>query len=167
MDATALRELQKPLKDQYKDQPEAALAPLHAVGTFTDGDITCTVDSWAGPVTAGLHPTTGGDGSEACSGDMLLQALVACAGVTFRSVATAMSLDIRDAQVRAHGAFDARGTLGIDRDVPVGMTDISLTFTFDTDADDAKVAKLLELTERYCVVARTLAGSAPVAIRRG
>ncbi|MGU3290935.1 OsmC family protein [Williamsia sp. M5A3_1d] len=167
MDATALRELQKPLKDSYKEQPEAALAPLHAVGTFTDGDITCTVDSWAGPITAGLHPTTGGDGSEACSGDMLLQALVACAGVTFRSVATAMSLDIRNAQVRADGAFDARGTLGIDRDVPVGMTDISLTFTFDTDADDAKVAKLLELTERYCVVARTLAGSAPVAVKRG
>ncbi|MGJ0118976.1 OsmC family protein [Williamsia sp. MIQD14] len=167
MDATALRELQKPLKDKYKEQPEAALAPLHAVGTFTDGDITCTVDTWAGPITAGLHPTTGGDGSEACSGDMLLQALVACAGVTFRSVATAMSLDIRNAQVRAEGAFDARGTLGIDRDVPVGMTDIALTFTFDTDAEDSKVAKLLELTERYCVVARTLAGSAPVAIRRG
>ncbi|MBJ7290198.1 OsmC family protein [Williamsia sp.] len=167
MDATALRNLQKPLKDSYRDDPAAAIAPLHAVGTFTDDDITCTVDTWAGSVRAGLHPTTGGDGSEACSGDMLLQALVACAGVTFRSVATAMSLDIRNAQVRADGAFDARGTLGVDRDTPVGMTDISLTFTFDTDEDDVKVDKLLELTERYCVVARTLAGSAPVEVRRG
>ena len=167
MDATALRNLQKPLKDSYRDDPSAAIAPLHAVGTFTDDDITCTVDTWAGSVRAGLHPTTGGDGSEACSGDMLLQALVACAGVTFRSVATAMSLDIRNAQVRADGAFDARGTLGVDRDTPVGMTDISLTFTFDTDEDDVKIEKLLELTERYCVVARTLAGSAPVEVRRG
>ena len=167
MDATALRNLQKPLKDSYRDDPSAAIAPLHAVGTFTDDDITCTVDTWAGSVRAGLHPTTGGDGSEACSGDMLLQALVACAGVTFRSVATAMSLDIRNAQVRADGAFDARGTLGVDRDTPVGMTDISLTFTFDTDEDDVKIDKLLELTERYCVVARTLAGSAPVEVRRG
>ena len=133
MDATALRNLQKPLKDSYRDDPSAAIAPLHAVGTFTDDDITCTVDTWAGSVRAGLHPTTGGDGSEACSGDMLLQALVA----------------------------------GVDRDTPVGMTDISLTFTFDTDEDDVKIEKLLELTERYCVVARTLAGSAPVEVRRG
>ncbi|GAA2057843.1 OsmC family protein [Williamsia deligens] len=165
MDASSLRELQKPLKDTYKTDPSAAVAHVHADGLFADAGITATVDTWAGPVRAGFHPTTGGDGSDACSADMLLQALVGCAGVTFRSVATAMSIDVRDVAVRADGAFDARGTLGIDREAPVGMYDVGLTFTFETDADDAKVAKLLELTERYCVVAQTL--GVPVAVRRG
>ncbi|MGZ8178152.1 OsmC family protein [Williamsia sp. SKLECPSW1] len=165
MDATSLRELQKPLKNTYKTDPSAAIAHVHADGTFADEGITATVDTWAGPVRAGFHPTTGGDGSDACSADMLLQALVGCAGVTFRSVATAMSIDVQDVSVRADGAFDARGTLGIDREARVGMSDLGLTFTFTTDADDAKVDKLLELTERYCVVAQTL--NVPVAVRRG
>jgi uncharacterized OsmC-like protein len=165
MDATSLRELQKPLKDTYKTDPSAAVAQVHAVGSFADPGVTATVDTWAGPVRAGFHPTTGGDGSDACSADMLLQALVGCAGVTFRSVATAMSIEVRDVSIRADGTFDARGTLGTDREARVGMSDIRLTFTFDTDAEDAKVDKLLELTERYCVVAQTL--NVPVSIHRG
>ncbi|WP_250324436.1 OsmC family protein [Williamsia sp. CHRR-6] len=141
MDASALRNLQKPLKDTYRENPSAAIAAIHAVATFEGDAITCTVDSWAGPIRAGLHPTTGGDGSDACSGDMLLQALVGCAGVTFRSVATAMSVNVSNMAIRAEGTFDARGTLGVDRDTAVGTSDLIVTFTFDTDADDAKVAK--------------------------
>ena len=167
IDAAALRALQKPLKDAYRADAEAAIARLHAEGRWEGDGITCTVDTWAGPVRAGLHPTTGGDGADACSADMLLQALAACAGVTLRSVATAMGVELREVAVRAHGTFDARGTLGVDRAAPVGLTSMELSFHFDTDADDRTVAKLLELTERYCVVAQTVSGSVHATIRRG
>ncbi|MDT4940100.1 MAG: hypothetical protein QOJ34_189 [Pseudonocardiales bacterium] len=156
MDAAALRELQAPLKRQYRDTPDSARTPLRAVGDYRDDGISCTVDGWAGPVRAGLHQATGGDGQDACSGDMLLEAVLACAGVTLRSVATAMGLTIGSAELRAAGMFDARGTLGVDRAVPVGVQGIEITAELDTDADDATLAKLAELTERYCVVAQTL-----------
>jgi uncharacterized OsmC-like protein len=156
MDAADLRELQAPLKREYRDTPESARTPLSARGDYRDAEITCTVDGWAGPVRAGLHRATGGDGSDACSGDMLLDAVLACAGVTLRSVATAMGIAIRSAEFRAEGMFDARGTLGLDRSVPVGVQDIAITAELDTDADDATLAKLAELTERYCVVAQSL-----------
>jgi uncharacterized OsmC-like protein len=156
MDAAALRELQAPLKRHYRDDAESARTPLAATAAYSDPGITCTVESWAGPVRAGLHRATGGDGADACSGDMLLDAVLACAGVTLRSVATAMGIEIRSARLRAEGYFDARGTLGLARDVPVGVQGIVLTAELDTDADDAALAKLAELTERYCVVAQTL-----------
>jgi uncharacterized OsmC-like protein len=156
MDAIALRELQAPLKRQYRDDPESARTPLGADGDYRDPGITCTVSGWAGPVRAGLHRATGGDGQDACSGDMLLEAVLACAGVTLRSVATAMGIEIRSAQLRAQGMFDARGTLGIDRAVPVGVQEVVVTAELDTDADDASLTKLAELTERYCVVAQSL-----------
>lgn len=157
MDATSLRELQAPLKQRYKDDPGSAATPLHASGRTAGDGISFTVDGWAGPVRAGLHAATGGDGSDACSGDMLLDAVLGCAGVTLRSVATAMGLGLRSATGAATGSFDARGTLGLDRDVPVGVTDLRLVFTVDADADDAQLAKLAQLTERYCVVAKSLA----------
>lgn len=157
MDATSLRELQAPLKQRYKDDPGSAATRLHASGRTAEDGISFTVDGWAGPVRAGLHEATGGDGSDACSGDMLLDAVLGCAGVTLRSVATAMGLGLRSATGAATGSFDARGTLGLDRDVPVGVTDLRLVFTVDADADDAQLAKLAQLTERYCVVAKSLA----------
>ncbi|SFL94335.1 OsmC family protein [Geodermatophilus ruber] len=166
MDAVQLRELQAPLKRRYRDEPEAARAPMHARGEFTEPGITCTVQSWAGPVRAGLHPSTGGDGSDACSGDMLLQALLACAGVTMRSVATAMGIDIRSATLTAAADMDARGTLGVSREVPVGLGEITVDVAVDTDADDATLARLGELTERYCVVAQTLARRPRLTVRR-
>lgn len=156
MDASQLRALQAPLKERYRANPESARVPLHAEGEVAAGAIACVVGGWAGPVTAGLHPATGGDGTQACSGDMLLQALVACAGVTLKSVATAMGVPLRRARVVAGGHFDARGTLGVSKDAPVGLTDITLRFELDTDADDATVARLLQLTERYCVILQTL-----------
>lgn len=157
MDATTLRELQAPLKQRYKDDPATAATPLHASGSTADDGVTFTVDGWGSPVRAGLHSATGGDGSDACSGDMLLEAVLGCAGVTLRSVATAMGLGLRSARGEATGSFDARGTLGLDREVPVGVTDLRLVFTVDADADDAQLAKLAQLTERYCVVAKSLA----------
>jgi uncharacterized OsmC-like protein len=156
MDAAALRDLQAPLKRQYRDEPDSARTPVRAAGDYRDAGITCTVESWAGPARAGLHPATGGDGEDACSGDMLLEAVLACAGVTLRSVATAMGIEIRSAKLRADGMFDARGTLGVDRAVPVGVQDVVLNAELDTDADDASLARLAELTERYCVVAQSL-----------
>ncbi len=171
MDAHALRELQRPLKQRYRDDPDSGRTPLRATGRLVDDGITCTVDGWAGPARAGLHRATGGDGSDACSGDMLLEARVACAGVTLRSVATAMGVELRDAEVVAEGHFDARGTLGVDKQAPVGLTDLTLTFRFGTDADDETVARLVELAERYCVVAQTLAAPPEVTVtsdvRRG
>jgi len=166
MDGTTLRQLQAPLKQRYRDEPTSALTPLHATGAFEDPGITCTVDSWAGPVRAGLHPATGGDGGDACSGDMLLQAVLACAGVTMRSVATALGIDIRSATLHANGQFDARGTLGISRDTPVGVGAIQLIAELDTDADDVVLARLAALTERYCVVAQSLAEPPSLRIRR-
>lgn len=157
MDTTELRALQAPLKERYRTDPDAAVAPVTARATFAEPGITATVGGWAGPVRAGLHPTTGGDGTDACSGDLLLQALVACAGVTLRSVATAMGLDIRSAELTAEGVFDARGTLGMSRDVPVGVMDVTVTAVVDTDADDAALARLATGTERFCVVGQSLA----------
>src|SRR6476469_4660616 len=136
MDAQTLRAAQAPLKARYRDDPLAALTPFHARATFEDEGVTCTVQGWAGPVRGGLHEATGGDGSDACSGDMLLEALLACAGVTLRSVATVMGIDVRTASLRADGVFDARGTLGVDRSVPVGVSDVVVTAVLDTDADD-------------------------------
>jgi len=156
MDASTLRDLQAPLKERYRSDPASALTPLSAHGDYRDEAVTCTVETWAGPARAGLHVATGGDGDDACSGDMLLDALVACSGVTLRSVATAMGVTIRSAKVRAEGTFDARGTLGIDRDAPVGVQDILVTFDVDTDADDAALERLARSTERYCVVGQTL-----------
>jgi len=166
MDRSTLREIQAPLKQRYRDEPATALTPLHASGSFADPGITCTVESWAGPVRAGLHPATGGDGSDACSGDILLQALLACAGVTMRSVAIALGIDIRGARLHADGEFDARGTLGISRDTPVGVRAISFVAEVDTDADDEALARLAQLTERYCVVAQSLARPPSLRIQR-
>jgi uncharacterized OsmC-like protein len=156
MNATALRELQAPLKQRYRDDPSTAQTPVAAYGTFESSGITCLVGTWPGLTRAGLHPATGGDGSDSCSADMLLQALLACVGVTMRSVATAMSIDIVSAELSAEGMFDVQGTLGVSRDVPVGVQDIHVVAVLQTDADDAALAKLAEVTERYCVVAQSL-----------
>ncbi len=166
MDAATLRETQAPLKQRYRDEPLTALTPLSARATFADSGVTATVSTWAGPVLAGLHPATGGDGDDACSGDMLLEALLACSGVTLRSVATAMSLDIRSAELRAEGHFDARGTLGVSRDTPVGVNNLTVTAVLDTDADDDALERLAKLTERYCVVAQSLREPVAFTIRR-
>lgn len=164
MDAAALRELQAPIKQRYRDDPDSARVPARAEARLVDG-IACRVPGWAGDVVAGLHPAAGGDGSKACSADMLLEALVACAGVTLNSVATAMGVPLRGAVVRAEGAWDARGTLGVSRETPIGLTDIELTFELDTDADEPTRKRLVELTERYCVIYQTLRN--PPAMRVG
>ncbi len=166
MDGSTLREMQAPLKQRYRDEPGSALTPLHASAAFDDAGITCTVQTWSGPIRAGLHPATGGDGSDACSGDMLLQAVLACAGVTLRSVATALGIDIRSAKLQAQGQFDARGTLGVSRHTPVGARDIQVDVELDTDADDEVLARLAAMTERYCVVAQSLAEPPSLRIRR-
>jgi uncharacterized OsmC-like protein len=166
MDAAALRELQRPLKTKYRESPDAANTPLTGSGRFEGDGITATVGTTAGAVVAGLHPATGGTGAEACSGDMLLQALVACAGVTLRSVATATGVEIRAARLHAEGVFDARGTLGISKEAPVGVTDIVFTADLDTDADDAALDRLAELTERYCVVGQSLLEPPRFVVRR-
>jgi uncharacterized OsmC-like protein len=166
MDAAALRALQAPLKQKYRDDPDTARAQLSAAADFSDDGITCTVQTWAGPVRAGFHPFTGGDGSDACSGDMLLQALLACAGVTMRSVATAMGIEIRGAQLRVSTEMDARGTLGVAKEARVGLGDIDLVAELDTDADEEKLAQLGRLTERYCVVAQSLASPVHLTVRR-
>ena len=163
MDGTTLRELQAPLRQRYRDEPTSALTPLEATAAFDDAAITGTVQTWAGPIRAGLHPAAGGD---ACSGDMLLQALPACTGVTLASVATALGIDIRSARLHAQGQFDARGTLGISRDIPVGAHGIQLTVDLDTDADDEVNARLAAMTERYCVVGQSLAQPPHLTIRR-
>ncbi len=155
MDRTALKALQAPIKERYKDDPARALVTAKAAARLGE-DITCTVPGWTGDTVAGLHPAAGGDGSKACSADMLLEALVACAGVTLNSVATAMGVTLRGAVVRAEGTWDARGTLGMSKETPVGLTDIALSFELDTDADEATRRRLLELTERYCVIYQTL-----------
>ncbi|GAB3304556.1 OsmC family peroxiredoxin [Epidermidibacterium keratini] len=166
MDKTTLREMQAPLKEKYRSDPKSARTELHAQADFRDDGITATVDGWAGPVRAGLHEATGGDGSDACSGDMLLEALLACSGVTLRSVATSMGLDIREVTLRADGIFDARGTLGLDKEVPVGVSDVVVTIEVDTDADDDKLERLASTTERYCVVGQSLATPAKFVIER-
>lgn len=156
MEADALRALQAPLKTRYRDQPESALCTLTASGSVDLETVTCQVQTHAGPVQAGLHPAAGGDDSAACSATMLLEALVGCAGVTLAAVASALSIPVRSAHVTAEGDMDFRGTLGVNRETPVGLTAIRLRFQLDTDADDQQQAKLIELTERYCVVLRTL-----------
>ena len=166
MDVTELRARQAPLKQQYRDDPGRARTPVSATADWRDPGITATVDGWLGPVRAGLHVATGGDGADACSADLLLQALLGCAGVTLRSVATALRLELGDVRLRADGVYDARGTLGLDREAPVGVHDVVVTVELSTDADDATLARLLELTERYCVVARSLAEPPRFAIRR-
>jgi uncharacterized OsmC-like protein len=156
-----LQEVQKPLKDRYRDEPTAALVTLRAEGQLDEEQIACRVETGRALVEAGLHPATGGTGALACSGDMLLEALVACAGVTLRSVATSMELDL-SGSVRAEGDLDFRGTLGVDREAPVGFASIRLRFELASEASEEELAKLLERTERYCVVFQTLAGGVPV-----
>jgi uncharacterized OsmC-like protein len=156
MDANELRALQAPLKKQYREQPETAHTPARAEAVLDLDRVACRVRSWRGETNAGLHPATGGDGTLACSADMLLEALVACAGVTISAVATAMGVKLRAGRVIAEGHWDARGTLGVDREVPVGLTDIALTFELDTDADAASVQRLVEMSERFCVIYQTL-----------
>jgi uncharacterized OsmC-like protein len=156
MNADELRAKQAPLKQLYRDDPAAALVPAHAEAILDLDDIACTVRSWHGDVTAGLHKAGGGSGALACSADMLLEAMVACAGVTLRAVATAMGITIRKGTVFADGVWDARGTLAIDRAVPVGLSEITLRFYIDCDADQAKLERMIQTTERYCVILQTL-----------
>jgi uncharacterized OsmC-like protein len=156
MDRDQLRALQAPLKESYKTDPDAAVITLSARGTLGEG-ISCSVDTGRAIAEAGLHPATGGDGSLLCSGDMLLEALVACAGVTLRAVATSLGVEVTGGRVLADGDLDFRGTLAVDREAPVGFRDIRLRFELETDADDVQLASLLKLTERYCVVYQTLA----------
>src|SRR3954452_6092589 len=155
MDRDTLRALQAPLKSAYKDDPTQALITLKAKGTLGE-NVSCKVDTGRQLAEAGLHPATGGDGTLLCSGDMLLEALVACAGVTLNAVATAIDVTVNEGRVYAEGDLDFRGTLGVDKEAPVGFSDIRLRFELDTDADDDQLATLLKLTERYCVVFQTL-----------
>jgi uncharacterized OsmC-like protein len=163
MNAEELRALQKPFKDQYRNAPDAAHITLRAQGRLGEG-LTCKVETGKALVAAGLHPATGGTGTSACSGDMLLEALVACAGVTLNSVATAIGVELRDATVHAEGDLDFRGTLGVDKGAPVGFKAIRLRFELDTDAPKDQVDKLLQLTERYCVVYQTLRQPPPIQV---
>lgn len=156
MDTEELRATQAPLKDKYRDEPESALVTLHADAQLDGLGISCKVETGRAIVEAGLHPATGGDGTLACSGDMLLEALVACAGVTLRAVATSLGLDVRGGRVRAEGDLDFRGTLAVAKDAPVGFRAIRLSFDLDTDADPDQLATLKKLTERYCVVFQSL-----------
>ncbi|MEV0066353.1 MULTISPECIES: OsmC family protein [unclassified Amycolatopsis] len=156
MDSEALRATQAPLKDKYRDEPESALVTLHADAELDGLGISCKVETGRAIVEAGLHPATGGDGTLACSGDMLLEALVACAGVTLRAVATSLGLEVRGGRVRAEGDLDFRGTLAVAKDAPVGFRAIRLSFDLDTDADPDQLATLKKLTERYCVVFQSL-----------
>ncbi|MEO8441094.1 MAG: OsmC family protein [Betaproteobacteria bacterium] len=156
MNAEDLRSVQAPLKERYRSAPDAALITLRAQGSIGEG-VSCKVETGKALVTAGLHPATGGNGLAACSGDMLLEALVACAGVTLNAVATALGIELRDAKLVAEGDLDFRGTLGVSKEVPVGFQNIRLRFELDTDASEEQLATLLRLTERYCVVYQTLA----------
>jgi uncharacterized OsmC-like protein len=159
-----LKALQAPLKERYKAEPSAAMITLRATGRASDG-ISCSVETGRALVKAGLHPATGGDGTLACSGDMLLEALVACAGVTLNAVATAIGVELRDATITAEGDLDFRGTLGVARDARVGFGAIRLNVTLDTDASDEQIATLLKLTERYCVVYQTLRQPPEIEVR--
>lgn len=156
MDADTLRSLQAPIKDRYRTAPGTALVTLRAQGEIDEQAIACKVETGRALAVAGLHPASGGSGLELCSGDMLLEALVACAGVTLKAVSTALGITLRRGIVSAEGDLDFRGTLGVDRETPVGFAAIRLRFTLDTEADDALVARLIALTERYCVVYQTL-----------
>jgi uncharacterized OsmC-like protein len=156
MDATELKAMQAPLKGRYKEEPEAALITLKAEGEIGQGGLSCKVDTGRALVEAGLHPATGGSGLQACSGDMLLEALAACAGVTMAAVATALGVELRSGKVKAEGDLDFRGTLGVAKEAPVGFREIRLAFDLDTDASPEQLDSLLKLTERYCVVLQSL-----------
>ena len=164
MEADELRALQAPFKEQYKQDPDSAVITLKAVGTLGEEGVTCSVETGRALVEAGLHPATGGDGMSACSGDMLLQALAACAGVTLRAVATALDIPVKGGSVHAEGDLDFRGTLGVDRDAAVGFTDIRLRFDLESSASEEQLATLFKLTERYCVVYQTLTGNPAVSL---
>ena len=163
MDGTQLRAVQEPLKEKYRKDPGSALITLRAEGRASG--LSCKVETGKALIEAGLHPATGGDGTAACSGDMLLEALVACAGVTLRAVATSIGIDLREAKVLAEGDLDFRGTLGVSKDAPVGFVKIRLRFEVDTDASEEQTATLLKLTERYCVVLQTLRAAPEISAR--
>jgi len=165
MDAQALRNMQAPLKDKYKQQPEAAVVTLKARGNLEDGSLACKVETGRAVIEAGLHPATGGTGLQACSGDMLLEALVACAGVTLRAVATALEIPIQSGTVTAEGDLDFRGTLGVAKAAPVGFRDIRLSFDLKSDVAPDQLEALKKLTERYCVVFQTLRNSPPIDVK--
>ncbi len=163
MNADELRSLQAPLKALYRERPETALITLRAEGQIGQ-DITCKIETGKARVEAGLHPATGGDGESACSADMLLEALIGCAGVTLSAVATALNIPLRGATLRAEGDLDFRGTLGVSKDVPAGFKEIRLNFDLDTDASEEQLATLIRLTERYCVVYQTLSHPAKISV---
>ena len=164
MDSAGLRALQTPIKDRYKTSPEAAVVTLRAKGALDDTNIACKVETGRALAVAGLHPATGGSGLELCSGDMLLEALVACAGVTLKAVSTALEIPLKSATVSAEGDLDFRGTLGVDKEAPVGFAEIRLRFDVDTDAPQEKLDLLLKLTERYCVVYQTIKNGPKVSV---
>ncbi len=161
MDSNALKELQAPIKAKYRTDPDEAVITLNAEGTIGEG-VSCSVDTGRAIVEAGLHPATGGSGLQACSGDMLLEALVACAGVTLNAVATALDLEVRAGRIRAEGDLDFKGTLGVDKNAPVGFRNIRLAFDVEGDLSDEQLATLTKLTERYCVVYQTLKSNPPI-----
>src|ERR1044071_1972686 len=165
MDAAELRAMQAPIKDRYKSEPSAAMITLKAKGSLDDQNIACKVETGRALAVAGLHPATGGSGMELCSGDMLLEALVACAGVTLKAVATALDIPLRSGTVSAAGDLDFRGTLGVAKEAPVGFAQIRLRFDLDTDAAQDKLDQLLKLTERYCVVYQTIKAGPPVEVK--
>src|SRR6187549_1271193 len=165
MDAAELRALQAPIKDKYKTDAKAAYITLRAKGTLDDTNIACKVETGRALAVAGLHPATGGSGLELCSGDMLLEALVACAGVTVKAVATALDIPLKSGKVSAEGDLDFRGTLGVAKDAPVGFREIRLRFALDTDASQEQLDQLLKLTERYCVVYQTIKSGPPVEVK--
>jgi uncharacterized OsmC-like protein len=162
MDAGELRAMQAPIKERYKSEPKTAYIKLKAKGTLDDSGIACKVETGRALAIAGLHPATGGSGLELCSGDMLLEALVACAGVTLKAVATALDIPLKSGKVSAEGDLDFRGTLGVAKDAPVGFAQIRLRFDLDTEASQEKLDQLLKLTERYCVVYQTIRNGPPV-----
>ena len=165
MDANALRAMQAPIKERYRNDPKAAFITLRARGSIDDTNIACKVETARALAVAGLHPATGGSGLELCSGDMLLEALVACAGVTLKAVSTALDVPLKSAAISAEGDLDFRGTLGVAKDAPVGFAQIRLRFDLDTDATQDKLDQLLKLTERYCVVYQTIKSGPPVEVR--
>ena len=167
MDAAALRAMQTPIKERYKSAPEAALVTLKAKGTLDTANIACKVETGRAMAVAGLHPATGGSGLELCSGDMLLEALVACAGVTLKAVATALDIPLKGGVVSAEGDLDFCGTLGIAKEAPVGFAHIRLSFGIETDAPQEKLEQLLKLTERYCVVYQTIKNGPKIEVRMG
>jgi uncharacterized OsmC-like protein len=164
MDSAELRTMQQPLKDAYREHPDQAVVTLRADGQLDDQAISCSVDTGLALAVAGLHPATGGDGSLVCSGDMLLQALVACAGVTLRAVATSLGIDVAGGTVSAEGDLDFRGTLAVSKEAPVGFRSIRLAFDLDTEASAEQIQTLIRLTERYCVVYQTLAHPAELSV---